>query len=230
MSLYQQGAFLLKGLREFTKNGYLSAAKSFKPKDLEIDVTGRSFIITGANSGIGKSAAVEIAKRGGIVHMVCRNPERAQSAKDEIVSLSNNQNVHVHILDTSKLSEVHKFTNKFTTENEKLDVLINNAGCMVNERTMTGDDLEVNFATNTMGTYILTMGLLPLLQRTPKSRVITVSSGGMYTAKLNTKDFNSSKGTFAGEVAYAQHKRQQVGFLLKLVSWLSSVNARSVKK
>lgn len=210
MSFYQKGAFLVKGLREFTKSGYSAAAKSFNPNDLEIDVTGRSFVITGANSGIGKSAAIEIAKRGGIVHMVCRNPERAEAAKEEIVSLSGNQNVHIHILDASKLSDVYKFTNKFTSDNDKLDVLINNAGCMVNERTMTGDDLEVNFATNTMGTYIITKGLIPLLQKTPKSRVITVSSGGMYTAKLNTKDLNSAKGTFAGEVAYAQQKRHQV--------------------
>lgn len=210
MSLYQKGAFILKGLREFTKSGYTAAAKSFNPNDLEIDVTGRSFIITGANSGIGKSAAIEVAKRGGTVHMVCRNPERAQSAKEEIVSLSGNHNIHIHILDTSKLSDVHKFTNKFVSEYDKLDVLINNAGCMVNERTMTSDDLEVNFATNTMGTYIMTAGLIPLLQKTPKSRVITVSSGGMYTAKLNTKDFNSSKGTFDGTVAYSQQKRQQV--------------------
>nr|XP_039258437.1 dehydrogenase/reductase SDR family member 12-like [Styela clava] len=209
MSLYQKGVFLVKGLREFTKSGYIAAEKSFNAKDLGVDVKGRSYMITGSNSGIGKSAAIEIAKKGGTIHMVCRNSERADKAKDEIVTASGNQDVHVHILDMSKLSEVHKFAHEFSTKQEKLDTLINNAGCMVNDRTMTSDNLEMNFATNTMGTYVLTISLLPLLKKASKPRVITVSSGGMYIQKLNVKNLQSEHN-FSGELAYAHNKRQQV--------------------
>lgn len=210
MSLYQQGAFFVKGLSSFTKGGYQSASKSFKAQDLDVNVADRVFMITGANSGIGKSAAISIAKKGGIVHLVCRNEERALKAKEEIVTESKNDKVFVHLLDTSKLKDVHRFTKDFSSSNDRLNVLINNAGCMVNERTLTEDNLEVNFATNTMGTYILTMGLLPLLQKSDKPRVITVSSGGMYTQKLNVKDLQFENENFDGTFAYARNKRQQV--------------------
>lgn len=210
MSLYQQGTFLIKGLRQFTKGGYASASKGFTNGDLDVDVAGQVYMITGANSGIGKSTAIAIAKKGGEIHMVCRNPERAESAKNDIIKDSGNSNVFVHILDTSKLADVHKFVGDFSKDHDQLNVLVNNAGCMVNTRTVTDDGLEVNFATNTMGTYILTEGLVPLLKKTSNSRVIIVSSGGMFTSKLNVKDLQTEKGSFDGTMVYAQNKRQQV--------------------
>ena len=94
-----------------------------------------------------------------------------------------------------------------------LNVLINNAGCMVNQRTMTDDGLEKNFATNTLGTHILTEKLIPKLQQQTKGkpRVIIVSSGGMLTNKMDFQDLNFEKMMpFDGTMAYAQNKRQQV--------------------
>ncbi|MBN3305490.1 DHR12 reductase, partial [Amia calva] len=166
-------------------------------------------MITGANSGIGKAAASEIAKRGGTVHLVCRNKDRAEEAKLDIVSQSNNENVHVHILDLSSPGRIWEFAENFTKENS-LNVLINNAGCMVNQRQMTEDGLEMNFATNALGTYILTNALIPTLKKSTDPRVITVSSGGMLVQKLNVDDLQFEKGTFDGTMAYAQNKRQQV--------------------
>ena len=142
----------MKGLREYTKSGYESAAKSFSSSDLEVDCSGLSYMITGANSGIGKEAAIEIAKRGGIIHMVCRNPSYAEAAQKEIQAVATNQaNVHVHILDMSDPKAVTRFAKDFQ---HPLNVLINNAGCMVNQRTITEDGLEKNFATNTLGTHV----------------------------------------------------------------------------
>ncbi len=77
---------------------------------------------------------MEIAKRGGTIHMVCRNPDYADEAKKEIVEQSKNDNIHIHILDMSDPKAVFKFANEFE---EPLDVLVNNAGCMVNNRTET---------------------------------------------------------------------------------------------
>lgn len=209
MSIYRNTVWFLKGMQEYTRSGYESAAKRFIPTDLEVNLSGRSFMITGANSGIGKATAQEIANRGGTVHMVCRNKGRADTAKDEIVEKSRNQDVHVHILDMSNMRQVWEFAENFSLNNT-LHVLINNAGCMINQRELTEEGLEKNFATNTLGTYILTKALFPLLKKATDPRVITVSSGGMLTQKLDVENLQFEKGTFDGTMAYAQNKRQQV--------------------
>lgn len=86
------------------------------------------------------------------------------------------QNVHVHLLDMSSPSAVYRFVENFIAEHTKLDVLVNNAGCMVNELTTVNEgNLETNFATNTIGTYILTTQLLPLLKKSEKPRVVIVA-------------------------------------------------------
>lgn len=209
MSLYRNAVWLMKGLQEYTKSGYEAAAKHFTATDLEVDLSSRSFVITGANSGIGKAAANEIAKRGGTVHLVCRNKSRAEEAKKEIVEQSKNENVHVHIVDMSSPRQVWEFASTFS-RNHSVNVLINNAGCMVNQRELTEDGLEKNFATNTLGTYIMTTVLIPALKKSQDPRVVTVSSGGMLVQKLNVEDLHFEKGTFDGTMAYAQNKRQQV--------------------
>ncbi|XP_047225763.1 dehydrogenase/reductase SDR family member 12 [Girardinichthys multiradiatus] len=209
MSFYRNAVWFVKGMQEYTKSGYEAAAKHFAPADLDVNLSGRSFMVTGANSGIGKATAQEIAKRGGTVHMICRNKGRAETAKDEIVAQSKNENVHVHIVDMSSVRQVWEFAQNFS-QNNKLHVLINNAGCMVNQRELTEEGLEKNFATNTLGTYILTTALIPAMKKVEDPRVITVSSGGMLTQKLNVDDLQSEKGTFDGTMTYAQNKRQQV--------------------
>ncbi|XP_064501863.1 dehydrogenase/reductase SDR family member 12 isoform X6 [Pseudopipra pipra] len=205
MSWYRNTVWFVKGLREYTRGGYESASKHFNPADTEVDVAGRSFLVTGANSGIGKATAKEIARRGGTVHLVCRNKERAEVAQEEIVTETGNQNIFLHIVDVSNPKDVWKFAEKFRNEH-RLNVLINNAGCMVNNRELTEDGLEKNFATNTLGTYILTTALLPLLGKEADARVITVSSGGMLVQKLNISDLQSENGTFDGTMVYAQNK------------------------
>jgi len=88
-------------MKEYTKSGYETASKKFNPSDLEIDCSGLSYMITGANSGLGKQTALEIAKRGGTIHMVCRNPKYADEAMHEIKEASKNDKVYIHILDMS---------------------------------------------------------------------------------------------------------------------------------
>ncbi|XP_072542759.1 dehydrogenase/reductase SDR family member 12 [Salminus brasiliensis] len=209
MSLYRNAVWFLKGLQEYTRSGYEAAAKYFAAADLEVDLSSRSFVITGANSGIGKATANEIAKRGGTVHLVCRNKSRAEEARKEIVEQSKNENVHVHIVDMSSPRQVWEFASAFG-QNHSVHVLINNAGCMVNQRELTEDGLEKNFATNTLGTFILTSALIPALKQAQDPRVVTVSSGGMLVQKLNVEDLQFEKGSFDGTMAYAQNKRQQV--------------------
>ncbi|XP_034071711.1 DHRS-12_like_SDR_c-like domain-containing protein, partial [Gymnodraco acuticeps] len=210
MSLYRNSAWFLKGLTEFTRSAFLSASKSFVEKDLEASLAGRSFMITGANSGIGKATAMNIAKKGGTIHMVCRNKDKAEEARAEIVKETGNKEVFVHILDLSETKKVWEFAEGFKRKYKTLNVLINNAGAILSEREVNTEGLEKSFATNVLGVYILTKSLIPLLEKSPDPRVITVSSGGMLVQKLRTGNLQSERGHFDGTMVYAQHKRQQV--------------------
>lgn len=211
MSVYRNSVWFLKGLKEYTKSGYLSASKHFNSSDLEVSCEGRSYMITGANSGIGKTVAIEIAKRGGTVHLVCRNKERGEEACEDIKKQTNNDKVQLHLLDMSKPRDIVNFAKGFENSGEALHVLVNNAGCMVNKRELQEDDIEKNFATNTLGTHLLTVCLTDVLEKGPDPRVVIVSSGGMLVQKLDYKDlyFENMK-PFDGTMAYAQNKRQQI--------------------
>lgn len=211
MSFFRTAVWFAKGMKEYTKSGYESASKAFIAGDLDVDCRGKSYMITGGNSGIGKCMAHAIAKRGGEVHLVCRNTDSAQQARDEIVRDTGNENIHVHRLDLSQPKEVVQFGKTFTESHSSLHVLINNAGCMVNTREVDTNGLEKNFATNTLGTHLLTSALVPLLSQSEQPRVIIVTSGGMLTQKLAIDDLQSANmKPFDGTMVYAQNKRQQV--------------------
>ncbi|KAK1162482.1 dehydrogenase/reductase SDR family member 12-like [Acipenser oxyrinchus oxyrinchus] len=210
MSLYRNTIWFFKGIQEYTRGGYEAAARLFVEKDMDVTVSDRSYMITGANSGLGKASALEIAKKGGAVHLVCRNKDRAEEARAEIAKESGNNDIFVHILDMSEAKKVWEFAEGFKKDHKSLNVLINNAGCMVNQRELNAEGMEMNFATNTLGTFILTKSLIPLLEKSDSPRVITVSSGGMLIQKLDTEDLQAEKGHFDGTLVYAQNKRQQV--------------------
>ena len=173
MSIFRNTVWFIKGLKEYTQGGYITAEKYFKQGDLDVDCSGKEYMITGSNSGIGKQSALAIAHRGGTIHMVCRNPKYAEDAKNEIIEATKNDKVYVHILDLSNSKEVLKFASDFANKySEKgLEVLVNNAGCMVNTRDVTEDGIEKNFATNTLGTYLLTEGLIPMLQNCNSGKI-----------------------------------------------------------
>ncbi|TMS07350.1 Dehydrogenase/reductase SDR family member 12 [Larimichthys crocea] len=206
MSLYRNSAWFLKGVTEFTRSAFLSASKRFVEKDLEVSMAGRSFMITGANSGIGKATAMAIAKRGGTIHMVCRNKDKAEEARADIVKESGNKEVYVHILDLSETKKVWEFAEAFKRKYKALNVLINNAGAIMSQRDVNAEGLEKSFATNVLAIYILTKSLIPLLEKSADPRVITVSSGGMLVQKLRTGNLQHERGRYDGTMVYAQHK------------------------
>jgi len=139
-------------------------------------------VVTGANAGIGKAAARQLAARGAVVVMACRNLERGEAARQEIVAATGNDAVEVLPLDTSSLQSVRDFVAAFEAKFEALHVLINNAGnfdLQVKEPAMTEDGLENIFATNYLGPWLLTNLLLPRLRGGAPSRVINVGSKGL---------------------------------------------------
>jgi len=227
MPIFRNTVWFIKGLREYTKDGYFAARKNFSPTDLDVSCAGKHFIVTGSNSGIGRSVATAIAAKGGAVHLVCRNEHTAEQAREEIIKETGNQEVFFHKLDLSKTSDIFEFAKKFQENPGQLDVLVNNAGCMVNTRTLTEDErFELNFATNTLGTFTLTQQLLPMLQKS-SGRVVTVSSGGMLTNKLDLKDLQAEKD-FEGTTAYAHNKRQQVIMMRRLAPSFPSIHFSSM--
>uniref|UniRef100_A0A1B6FQY9 Retinol dehydrogenase 11 n=1 Tax=Cuerna arida TaxID=1464854 RepID=A0A1B6FQY9_9HEMI len=137
---------------------------------------GKTVIITGCNTGIGKAVAFDLARRGARVIMACRNMEKANLVRDRIIESTKNTSVVVRLLDVSLLSSVRKFAEEINRTERRLDVLIYNAGMTIDGRNVTKEGLQLVWATNHYGSFLLTHLLIDLLKKTGNSRVIVVSS------------------------------------------------------
>lgn len=191
----------------FDRSGYLRHRKRFDDPDLGVDLTGRSVLITGANSGLGFATAAALAKRNATVHMLCRSETRGAEARERILAARSDQDVRLHRLDVSSLEDVRRFVETFT---EPVDVLVHNAGVLLDDRSETTEGLEVTWATNVVGPFLLTHLLRPRLEASADARVINVSSGGMYGVSLQTADPQWQRRRFDGVNAYAETKRAEV--------------------
>ncbi|MGE0057169.1 MAG: SDR family NAD(P)-dependent oxidoreductase [Dehalococcoidia bacterium] len=167
-------------------------------------------MITGANSGIGEAACADLARLGAKVHMVVRSRERGEQALGRIARASGSTAIDLHTCDLSSLASVREFAASFLATGAALDVLVNNAGVLPGERTHTEEGFELAFATNVLGPFLLTALLLPALRRSAPSRVINVSSGGMYTARIDLDDLQLEHRKFRGAAFYAHTKRAEV--------------------
>jgi len=214
--------FFLYGRRHCTKTGYERHVENYQQSDLleeSLDLSERVFMVTGANSGVGKEVTRFLAKKGGTVYMLCRSAARAEAALKEIVDETGNSKVHVLLADLGLESDVRRLWAEFIVHRQsldspvRLDALVCNAGVLLNERTVTKDDIEVTFATHLlMGTYLLGCLAMPLLECTPDARLVAVSSGGMYNTAF--PDWATATATgeaaYSGNLAYAYAKRGQV--------------------
>lgn len=195
-------------LFSFDRTGYWLHSARYRPSDLEVDLAGRVCLVTGANSGLGFETARELARRGGEVWLLCRDRERGQAAREQILREQPEARLHLQRLDVSSLSMVREFAEQFPRE--RVDVLVNNAGILPERRQKSAEGIELTWATNVLGPYLLTQLLLPRLRAASPSRVITVSSGGMYPTRLTLEDVESRSGEFSGVRAYSLTKRAQV--------------------
>lgn len=167
------------------------------------DMTGKVVVVTGATSGIGKAAAADFVAAGADVTIVGRSPERLAATAAEIGG------PHVAVADLSDLDQARQFVVDFLAQNDRLDVLIHNAGALVPDYRDTPQGYEDTYASQVLSQHIITSGLLPALQAT-RGRVIVVSSGGMYTQQLDPDTVEMTPADFDGVVAYARAKRAQV--------------------
>ena len=123
-------------------------------------LTGKTVVITGSTSGIGKAAATELAPMGPTLVLVARNQEKAEQVRKQLVIASGNEDIHLLIGDLSVMSEVKRVAVEFNAAYEKLDVLINNAGLILDERTLTKDGYEYTFALNHLAYFYFTQLVL----------------------------------------------------------------------
>jgi NAD(P)-dependent dehydrogenase (short-subunit alcohol dehydrogenase family) len=170
------------------------------------DQTGRTVVVTGATSGIGKEAARVLAGKNASVVIAARNEQKAQSAADEIRRQYPGADVTVRVVDLASLSSIEEFSRSFNRDYDRLDVLINNAGIMMCPYGKTADAFEIQFGTNHLGHFALTGRLLPLLERTSGSRVVMVSSLAHRAGNPDFSDLNWQTRRYKTTQAYADSK------------------------
>jgi NAD(P)-dependent dehydrogenase (short-subunit alcohol dehydrogenase family) len=154
---------------------------------------GKTFLITGANSGLGFASSRALARAGARVIMACRSLERGEAARSAIINEFPKAQLHLQHLDLASLASISAFASAIRKEYDQLHVLINNAGLNRFRRYETADGFEQTFGVNHLGHFALTARLFPLLDQTPGSRVVTVSSAAHLHATLEFDDLMSEK-------------------------------------
>ncbi|KAA0189747.1 Retinol dehydrogenase 11 [Fasciolopsis buskii] len=209
-------------------------------------------IVTGANSGIGFYTAGELARRGAVVIMVCRNRERAEAAKEKLLSLYGESNADwmktdvadpsvveslkpikadqliLEDLDLASLESVRQFAAKIIKEHPKIDFLINNAGLTPDKYYTTKDGFELTIGTNHLGHFLLTELLLPAVKAAAPSRIIILSSLAHYLGQLYKPNLQMTAENWSQMAAYASSKLANAMFAVELSKRLEGTNVTAV--
>ena len=185
---------------------------------------GKTVIITGGNTGIGKETAIDLAKRNARIILACRSQEKGKKAEVDIRRESGSSNVHFHQLDLASFKSIRYFAKKVLSEESRIDILINNAGVMYCSFGKTEDGFETQFGVNHLGHFLLTNLLLDKIKQAPEGRIITVSSmGHTFPSKLNLDTINSETH-YSPYNAYHQSKLANVLFTKALAKRLTGTN------
>ena len=187
-------------------------------------LAGKTVIITGANTGIGKETAIDMAKRQARVIMACRSVERGEKAAEDVRRASGSSNVVFQQLDLASLTSVRRFCERVLKKEPHINILINNAGIMACPYWKTEDGFEMQFGVNHLGHFLLTNLLLDRLKEAPAARIVNVSALAYVWAKgINFDDINSEK-FYQPITAYCQSKLANVLFTRSLAKRLEGTN------
>lgn len=158
------------------------------------DVTGKTCAVSGANSGIGKYTSIGLARAGARVVMVCRNMEKGEAARKEIVEASGNDDVDLMQCDMASFASIRAFTDAYKAKHDRLDMLVNNAGMMFPDRAMTEDGFERTFAVNHLAYFLVTNRLRDILEASSPARVVNVASiAHRMVARLDWKNLQGER-------------------------------------
>ena len=175
-------------------------------------LAGRTVLITGPTSGLGRVTADALADLGARLVLVGRSREKLDDVRGALARRAGEDRFPTVVADIGSLTSVRAAVAEVLGTESRLDVLIDNAGAIFPERTPSSDGLESTFGLMVAGPFALTAGLLPLL-RASGGRVIAVTSGGMYTQRLDLDDLQSAAGAWSGSQAYARAKRAQTALM-----------------
>ncbi|MGB8940572.1 MAG: oxidoreductase, partial [Streptomyces sp.] len=190
------------------------------------DQSGRSAVVTGANSGIGYVTARELARRGARVVLACRSEERGTRALEQLRSEVPSAEAEFRRLDLADLGSVRLFAEAYDRDDEGggLDLLVNNAGVMALPYRQTADGFETQFGVNHLGHFALTGLLLPRLLRTPGARIVTVSSAFHALGNIDMGDLNSERN-YRRWIAYGRSKSANLLFVHELARRLAAAGS-----
>jgi len=191
------------------------------------DQTGRVVIVTGANAGLGYEITAALAASGARVIMACRNLGKAEAAAAAIRQRTERADLVVRRLDLADLSSVDAVVAGVAAEHDRIDLLINNAGLMAIDASRTVDGFETQFGVNHLGHFALTAGLLPMLTRTPGSRVVTMSSMGHRAGRMHFEDLMLER-RYGRWRAYFQSKLANLLFTAELQRRLAEAQAPTI--
>ena len=183
-------------------------------------MTGKTCLVTGANSGIGKETALGLARMGARVVLVCRNQQKGETALADIRRETGSSQVDLLIADMSSFASVRTLADTVRQRYPRLDVLINNAGAGVRQRTLSADAIEMTVAGNHLGPALLTMLLLDLLKSSAPARIVNVSSEA-HKGRADLDDLQYEKRKYNGFMAYGQSKLLMNAFTFELARRLT---------
>lgn len=173
-------------------------------------LTGKTFVVTGANSGLGLEVSKVLMQHDAQVVMACRNPQKAEEAQRSL-----GPKAVVELVNLSSLASIADFTKRMNEKYSELDGLVNNAGVMMTPFGLTEDGVELQFGTNHLGHFALTSGLLPLLNKGKATRIVSVSSVAHRRGKLNYNKMNKER-SYNKIKAYAASKLANLVFMYEL--------------
>ena len=176
-------------------------------------LSGRTILLTGVTSGLGREAAGELATLGARVILAGRDEAKVLAVRDELVRANGEDRFPMLVVDMASLDSVGEAVERIVATESRLDAVIDNAGAIFPARQVTADGIESTLATMVVGPFALVAGLLPLLEATPGARVISVTSGGQYAQRLHLDDLQWSAEPWDGPRAYARAKRAQVSLM-----------------
>jgi NAD(P)-dependent dehydrogenase (short-subunit alcohol dehydrogenase family) len=214
---------ILPGLIGFTRLGYrLGKHRWPLPRKA---LCGRTVVLTGGTSGIGRAAAFQMARLGANLVLVGRNREKTEQVGRKLRAAGGSGKVAIEVADLSLMADTRALASRIVNNYPAVHVLINNAGALFNPRETTAEGIEKTLATDLLSPFLLTEGLRPALAAGRPARIINVSSGGMYTRGIDLDNLDSARGVYNGAEAYARAKR---GLVMLTELWAEDLAASGI--